>query len=83
MCICIKMMLLYDSYRSSDKEGNVSRLQGQESFHRLRGYKWGLIISEVLNMWHKEKDIQNKGQQNKGIKLGTQRVNKARVSIQF
>lgn len=24
-------------------------------------------------MWHKEKNIQNKGQQNKGIKLGTQR----------
>lgn len=34
MCMYITMMLLYNSYRSSDKGGNVSSWQGQERFHR-------------------------------------------------
>lgn len=36
------------------------------------GYSLGLIISEAVNIWQKEKDIPGKGQENKGIKLGPQ-----------
>ena len=31
------------------------------------------MISEVMNTWQKEKGSTCKGQENKGIKLGTQR----------
>lgn len=37
------------------------------------GCKYSLMISEVMNTWQKEKGSPCKGQENKGIKLGTQR----------
>lgn len=41
------------------------------------------MISEIMNIGQKEKSSSGKGQENKGIKLKTQRINRARVSIQF
>ena len=41
------------------------------------------MISEIMNIWQKEKGSSGKGQENKGIKLETQRIKKARASIQF
>lgn len=54
------MMSLHKSYASSDKGGIISSWQGQESLHEWRGREWSLVISEVLNTWQKEKDVQVK-----------------------
>lgn len=41
------------------------------------------MISEIMNIWQKKESSSGKGQENKGIRLKTRRINKARVSVQF